>query len=95
MVSVGQHWCQCHVNGEGTGKTGQQTVLYNFTNGTDGANPVGSAQGLSEPAKKPPGQMAPHLLPGDSHVAGGASGGGDVAFEAVIHDHAIGVEAPA
>jgi len=60
MVSVGQHWCQCHVNGEGTGKTGQQTVLYNFTNGTDGANPVGSAQGLSEPAKNRRGRW-PHI----------------------------------
>jgi len=42
------------------------------------------------------GRLAPHLfLPGDSHVAGGASGGGDVAFQGVIHNHAIGVEAPA
>src|SRR5579871_1844013 len=29
-----------------------------------------------------------------SHLAGRSSGGGDIALRRVIHDHAIGVEAP-
>lgn len=62
MVSVGQHWCQCHVNGEGTGKTGQQTVLYNFTKGTDGANPAASSARTQRTGKKAAGAAGPTFI---------------------------------
>src|SRR3569833_202105 len=35
-----------------------------------------------------------YRLPPPRHVAGGAAGGGDVALPGVVHDHAVGVEAP-
>jgi hypothetical protein len=36
-----------------------------------------------------------HVLAGIFHLAGGASGGGYVTVSGVIHDHAVGAEAPA
>lgn len=34
-------------------------------------------------------------LPAPGHVAGGASGRGDIALQRVVHDHAVRVKAPA